>query len=95
MPAGGIGESFHNRTSPDSRKYRFHVYSRPFGTQRERVAMANKSKRDAVISNRKDLAEHVETFLKAGGKVQQIPSGVSGQTSTSGPRQIVLSHKTS
>lgn len=63
--------------------------------RRERVAMANKSKRDAVISNRKDLAEHVEAFLKAGGKVQQIPSGVSGQTSTSGPRQIVLSHKTS
>lgn len=57
--------------------------------------MANKSKKDAAVSNRADLAEHVEAFLKSGGKVQQIPSGVSGQTSTSGPRQIVLSHKTS
>jgi hypothetical protein len=57
--------------------------------------MANKSKKDAAISNRADLAQHVDTFLKSGGKVQEIPSGVSGQTSTSGPRQIVLSHKTS
>ena len=57
--------------------------------------MANKSKKDAAVSNRADLAEHVDALLKGGGKVQQIPSGVSGQTSTSGPRQIVLSHKTS
>ena len=57
--------------------------------------MANKSKKDAAVSNRADLAEHVDAFLKGGGKVQQIPSGVSGQTSTSGPRQIGLSHKTS
>jgi hypothetical protein len=57
--------------------------------------MANKSKKDAAVSNREDLAVHIEAFLKSGGKVQQIPSGVSGQTSTSGPRQIVLSHKTS
>ncbi|MDP6537015.1 MAG: hypothetical protein QGG02_11915 [Gammaproteobacteria bacterium] len=57
--------------------------------------MANKSKKESVVSNRDDLAEHIEAFLKAGGKVQQIPPGVSGQTSTSGPRQIVLSHKTS
>ncbi len=57
--------------------------------------MANKSKKAAAVSNRADLMQHIDTFLKAGGKVQQIPSGVSGQTSTSGPRQIVLSHKTS
>lgn len=58
--------------------------------------MASKaSKKDAVVNTRADLAVHIEAFLKAGGKVQQIPSGVSGQTSTSGPRQIVLSHKTS
>ena len=58
--------------------------------------MANKAKKEAAVSTRDDLAEHIEAFLKAGGKVQQIPSGVSGQTSTiSRPRQIVLSHKTS
>ena len=57
--------------------------------------MANKAKKEAAISSREDLEEHIEAYLKSGGKVQQIPSGVSGQTSTSGPRQIVLSHKTS
>ena len=57
--------------------------------------MANKARKEAVVSSRDDLEAHVAAFLKAGGKVQQIPSGVSGQTSTSGPRQIVLSHKTS
>lgn len=57
--------------------------------------MASKAKKEAVISSRDDLEDHVAAFLKSGGKVQQIPTGVSGQTSTSGPRQIVLSHKTS
>ncbi|MBC59095.1 MAG: hypothetical protein VYA05_08820 [Pseudomonadota bacterium] len=57
--------------------------------------MANRTKKESVISSREDLANHIEAFLKAGGKVQHIPSGVSGQTSSSGPRQIVLSHKTS
>jgi|TARA_B110000014_G_C19545287_1_gene291836 hypothetical protein len=57
--------------------------------------MANKTKGDAAIRSRDDLEKHIEAFLKAGGKVQKIPSGVSGQTSSSGPRQIVLSHKNS
>lgn len=56
--------------------------------------MANKSKKEAATSSRKDLSAHIATFLEGGGKVQEIPSGVSGQTTTSGPRQIVLSHKT-
>jgi len=56
--------------------------------------MATKSKKSIPIANREDLNQHISEFLKAGGKVQSIPSGVSGQTSTSGPRQIVLSHKT-
>ena len=65
----------------------------------EAKLMANKTskgaKRVEAANSRDDLASHIEAFLKAGGKVQQIPSGVSGQTSTSGPRQIVLSHKSS
>ena len=57
--------------------------------------MASKAKKTAPVASRDDLEQHIAEFLKAGGKVQKIPSGVSGQTSTSGPRQIVLSHKTS
>ncbi|MCH7815492.1 MAG: hypothetical protein IIC60_02870 [Proteobacteria bacterium] len=71
------------------------MYTRALLTHRETVVMATRAKREATVSNRADLTKHIDTFLKSGGKVQQIPSGVSGQTSTSGPRQIVLSHKTS
>lgn len=55
--------------------------------------MANKSKKEAAVVDRGSLSEHVQAFLKSGGKVQEIPTGTSGQTNTSGPRQIVLSHK--
>lgn len=57
--------------------------------------MSSKPKKQTAVTNRDDLERHVAEFLKSGGKVQKIPSGVSGQTSTSGPRQIVLSHKSS
>tara|TARA_Y100001970_G_scaffold119152_1_gene147733 strand:+ start:144 stop:326 length:183 start_codon:yes stop_codon:yes gene_type:complete len=56
---------------------------------------SKRSKTDESAGYKDDIEEHIQAFLKAGGKVQQIPSGVSGQTSTSGPRQIVLSHKSS
>ncbi len=36
------------------------------------------------------LEEQTAQFLAAGGKIQQIPSGVSGQVQTSGPRHITL-----
>jgi hypothetical protein len=57
--------------------------------------MATKPKKEPAPDNRINLAEQVEAFLKAGGTVKKIPSGISGQTTTSGPRQIVLSHKSS
>lgn len=57
--------------------------------------MANKSKKEAPTVDRASLSEHIEAFLKSGGEVKQIPTGTSGQTTTSGPRQIVLSHKSS
>ena len=41
--------------------------------------MSNKSKKEAVVNTRDDLDKHIAAFLKAGGKVQQIPSGVSGK----------------
>lgn len=36
------------------------------------------------------LEEQTARFLAAGGEVQQIESGVSGQVQTSGPRHITL-----
>lgn len=39
---------------------------------------------------RESIAAQTEKFLESGGKIQEIPSGVSGQTTTSGPRHITL-----
>jgi hypothetical protein len=36
------------------------------------------------------IEEQTARFLASGGKVQQIPLGVSGQVATSGPRHITL-----
>lgn len=39
------------------------------------------------------LAAEVEKFLSSGGKIQEIPQGVSGQVATSGPRHITLGRR--
>jgi len=36
------------------------------------------------------IEEQTAKFLASGGKIQQIPLGVSGQVATSGPRHITL-----
>lgn len=36
------------------------------------------------------IEEQTAKFLAQGGKVQEIPLGVSGQVATSGPRHITL-----
>ena len=36
------------------------------------------------------LEDQIAAFIAAGGKIQQIPLGVSGQVATSGPRHITL-----
>ncbi|MGA1740642.1 MAG: hypothetical protein ACO4AC_00520 [Pseudohongiellaceae bacterium] len=44
----------------------------------------------ATESDTLSLEEQTAQFLASGGKIQQIPSGVSGQVQTSGPRHITL-----
>lgn len=36
------------------------------------------------------IEEQTARFIASGGKIQQIPLGVSGQVATSGPRHITL-----
>jgi hypothetical protein len=36
------------------------------------------------------IAEETAIFLKSGGKIQQIPTGVSGQVNLAGPKHIKL-----
>lgn len=42
---------------------------------------------------RQELEDHVETYLKAGGKVQQIPVGVSAFSPFTGTKQRRRQHK--
>lgn len=37
-----------------------------------------------------NIENQVAAFLAQGGKIQEIPLGVSGQVATSGPRHITL-----
>ena len=39
------------------------------------------------------LTRQVEKYLASGGKIQEIPQGVSGQVATSGPRHITLGRR--
>ena len=40
--------------------------------------------------SRDNVDDHIASFLAQGGKIQEIPLGVSGQVATSGPRHITL-----
>ena len=56
---------------------------------------AKNTKSKTLVNQADDFsADSIEAqtarFLAAGGKVQQIPLGVSGQVATSGPRHITL-----
>ena len=41
------------------------------------------------------IEEQTAAFLKSGGAIQQIPTGVSGQTNLAGPKHITLGNKNS
>jgi hypothetical protein len=51
--------------------------------------MSDSNQNDEVFSA-ENIAKQTEEFIKKGGKIQQIPIGVSGQVQTSGPRHITL-----
>ncbi len=52
-----------------------------------------KKKQQAAIETSQSIAEQTEAFFKAGGKIQQIRSGVSGLQSLAGPKHITLGKK--
>ncbi|MDR0781455.1 MAG: hypothetical protein LBF16_12320 [Pseudomonadales bacterium] len=59
------------------------------------MATSKSSKAKPVLTPADDFSslsieEQTARFLASGGKIQQIPLGVSGQVATSGPRHITL-----
>ncbi|MCX2779006.1 hypothetical protein [Microbulbifer thermotolerans] len=59
----------------------------------KKASTSAKRKQPAAVETRESIEEQVQAFLAAGGKIQQVPKGVSGQTNTSGPRHITLGKK--
>ena len=56
--------------------------------------MASKSaKTTSPAETSESIAAQVEAFLKQGGEIQHIDTGVSGQKNVSGPRHITLGNK--
>lgn len=59
-------------------------------------AKSTKAKRPSEVSaeSRSIAIENdVAAFLSAGGNIEKIPTGVSGQTSMAGPKHISLGNK--
>ncbi|MDZ7925415.1 MAG: hypothetical protein U5M23_15500 [Marinagarivorans sp.] len=49
--------------------------------------IANKKKQPAAVACSQSIADQTEAFLKSGGKISQINSGISGQASLA-PRPV-------
>lgn len=54
--------------------------------------MTSKAKKNqaAPAQTSKSIEELTAAFIKSGGKIEEVPSGVSGQQSLRGPRHIKL-----
>lgn len=52
--------------------------------------MATKKKQAAAVETSDSIAKQMEEFLSRGGQIEQIDSGVSGQTNFKGSRHITL-----
>jgi len=52
-------------------------------------------KKLASTETSESINEQIESFLKSGGKIQQIDSGVSGQQDSRGPKHITLGNSSS
>ncbi len=57
------------------------------------MASSRRRRAAAPIETSESIASQTEAFLKAGGKVQEIPRGVSGQPSAAARKHITISNK--
>lgn len=51
--------------------------------------MAAKSKQNATLT-REELDKQIKSYLKNGGKIEQVESGVTGMQPLKGPKHIVI-----
>ena len=57
------------------------------------MASSKKRGQSAPAETRESIAEQTAAFLKAGGKIEEVPRGVSGQTSMAARKHITISSR--
>ena len=57
------------------------------------MASSKKRGQAAPVETSESIAEQTAAFLKAGGKVEEVPRGVSGQTSLAARKHITISSR--
>ncbi|MEE4193083.1 MAG: hypothetical protein V2I66_16005 [Halieaceae bacterium] len=55
------------------------------------MASSKKRGQNAPVETSASIAEQTAAFLKAGGKIDEVPRGVSGQTSLTARKHITIS----
>lgn len=58
-----------------------------------RPTPVTKPKQEPVVEARRTIEAQTAAFLKAGGQINQIAQGVSGQLNLTGQKNIVISKK--
>lgn len=57
------------------------------------MASSKKRGQAAPVETSQSIAEQTAAFLKAGGKIEEVPRGVSGQTSLTARKHITISSR--
>jgi hypothetical protein len=57
------------------------------------MAASKKRGQSAPVETSESIAEQTAAFLKAGGKIEEVPRGVSGQTSLASRKHITISSR--
>ena len=64
--------------------------AQPAKTGKKPHTQPSKKKQPASVETSQSIEEQTKAFFKAGGKVDEIRTGVSGQQGLAGPRHISL-----
>jgi hypothetical protein len=59
----------------------------------EKMAAPRKRGQVVPLETSQSIADQTAEFIKSGGKVEQVPRGVSGQTSLAARKHITISTK--
>lgn len=57
------------------------------------MATSKKRGQNAPVETSESIAEQTAAFLKSGGKIEEVPRGVSGQTSLAARKHITISSR--